>query len=432
MPALRATDPDRAPRGSGDDDERPHAYPSDLAALVLKHWNSRPGASLPDDEPHEGVTAEPPLAVLRRLLSICYQASLMQDERRPTVFRLALAEPRSFISEAGPPKGLHRLQLTELRPLDEQQLRRLAPAAKFQSALIGVDQRLRIWGIIHSGPGWLRFVSGGRIVRQFIPLVPMVAVTGPGRIQVAKGPFTIAQLSAGVLSGPSMDVFDSSWLHALFGGHCDRLETAVRQHVLRRAIATIRAARHGGTIVILPNRAMSDVAIRNRVLTLKYAFRDEEPRRRLSTLVAAMEPLLDGHDVASLAWSNHEAAGDPRVVAFDESVFEIAYLIASLAEVDGAVVLTSELEMLGFGCEISAALPDAPAIAHALDLDGAKLVRERADHAGMRHRSVYRLCQAMQDCVGVVVSQDGGVRFIRWNDGAVTYWDQIATGPWEL
>ena len=38
----------------------------------------------------------------------------------------------------------------------------------------------------------------------------------------------------------------------------------------------------------------------------------------------------------------------------------------------------------------------------------------------------YRICSALRDSLCVVVSQDGGVRFVRWDDGRVTYWDQVA------
>jgi DNA integrity scanning protein DisA with diadenylate cyclase activity len=51
---------------------------------------------------------------------------------------------------------------------------------------------------------------------------------------------------------------------------------------------------------------------------------------------------------------------------------------------------------------------------------------------GTRHRSAYRLCQRVHDALVIVVSQDGGVRFVCWRDGGVVYFDQIATGPWEV
>ena len=40
--------------------------------------------------------------------------------------------------------------------------------------------------------------------------------------------------------------------------------------------------------------------------------------------------------------------------------------------------------------------------------------------------------QAVRDALALVVSQDGGLRFIRWHDDGVTYWEQVATGLWEV
>lgn len=45
---------------------------------------------------------------------------------------------------------------------------------------------------------------------------------------------------------------------------------------------------------------------------------------------------------------------------------------------------------------------------------------------------LHRLCQVVRDAIVVVISQDGGLRFVRWHDDAVTYWNQVATGPWEV
>jgi DNA integrity scanning protein DisA with diadenylate cyclase activity len=43
---------------------------------------------------------------------------------------------------------------------------------------------------------------------------------------------------------------------------------------------------------------------------------------------------------------------------------------------------------------------------------------------GARHRSAYRLAGALPGSVTVVISQDGGVRFVCQKGGRVTYWEQ--------
>jgi len=63
----------------------------------------------------------------------------------------------------------------------------------------------------------------------------------------------------------------------------------------------------------------------------------------------------------------------------------------------------------------------------ALDAEGHEKVLESVESVGQRHRSAYRLCSFVHDAVAIVVSQDGTVRFVKWHDGVVTYWDNVAT-----
>src|SRR6186713_1582060 len=125
--------------------EAEYAYPQDLAARVLSRWHVARAAgqiSLP----------APDISALARLLSTCYQATLLREEGRPVTFRLALGEPEAFDPAAGPPSGLHRLVFSRPLPLDQHELRRLAPAAGFSRSLIGATLSgagQEIWGVIH-------------------------------------------------------------------------------------------------------------------------------------------------------------------------------------------------------------------------------------------------------------------------------------------
>jgi hypothetical protein len=413
-----------------------HAYPADLARFVL------------DRLAGDGVSCDS--ATLARILSVAYQASLLREEERGLSFRLLLALPERLPLLGGPPHGHHRLEFDQPRPLDEQEVRRLAPAAKMQRAMIGVSgdapAALKIWGLVQTGPGWLHAIQGGRVRGAPIPEALSVAVTGPGRLLVSRGGVTIAKLAAGQISGRSPDVFDSKWLpeacaenrrdvllaHETTGGGA-RLESGllrrIDQQLVRRIIASVRLSHHGGTIVILPQQLAEQVASTGKPIALKYRFVDEEPRRRYRSLQLQ---LLAALVVGPPTWEAYVESTHPELVTVDEALLELAHTIGGLADVDGAVVLNKRFEVIGFGGEIVGDLPDVRRVMRARDLEGESCEEEGTDGVGTRHRSLYRLIAAVPSAIGIVVSQDGNVRLVANKSGAVTYWDQLGTGPMEI
>jgi hypothetical protein len=86
--------------------------------------------------------------------------------------------------------------------------------------------------------------------------------------------------------------------------------------------------------------------------------------------------------------------------------------------------MSQRFELLGFGGEISGELPGVETVAKALDIEGDERIEESTESFGTRHRSAFRLCEALPDVIAVVISQDSNVRFVKHKDGAVTYWDQ--------
>ncbi|HEY9714720.1 MAG TPA: diadenylate cyclase, partial [Chroococcales cyanobacterium] len=112
---------------------------------------------------------------------------------------------------------------------------------------------------------------------------------------------------------------------------------------------------------------------------------------------------------------------------------EMSHLVASLSTVDGAVVLTRRFELLGFGAEIFCDRAELIQVARALNLDGSKTIIENMQGVGTRHRAAYRLCNAMKEALVIVVSQDGNIRAMKWQDKYVTYWDhEAATSSFAL
>jgi hypothetical protein len=426
----------------------PHAYAHDLASFVRERWNDGACDPLPD------------LAVLDLLISACYQASLLREEERAVTFRVILCEPERLPTREGPPSGLHPLEFPERRPFDVHELRRLSPAANYYRSLIGVgsdgEGGLRIWGLVHSGPRWLRADQGGRIAPPPLPPTLILRVSGPGRIAVDCGSAEVGKLGEGELYDSTIDVYNSHWLPDTFAPvreelaeiHAEARKLAeemygevwapldnditrvIGQHTVKRIISAVGNSRHGGTLIIIPPDLADDI-LEDRYVVLKYKFAEGEPRRRFRTLiVSAMNTLAKsyGGDGApsdkEVGWRAYEASNDEKLSDLDEAIFEVAHLIAGLCAVDGAVVMTQRFEFLGFGGEISGKLHGVKTVSKALDLEGDETVEEPTEGFGTRHRSAFRLCNALPDVIAVVISQDSNVRFVKRKDGAVTYWDQ--------
>lgn len=188
-------------------------------------------------------------------------------------------------------------------------------------------------------------------------------------------------------------------------------------------------------LIIVPSGSATLTAGPDALLRIKYEFCEEEPRRRYRKLIlAAMRALAASAGrrrpaMASEGHGDHDGSSDSQILAAADALFELSSLIAALANVDGAVVLTERFELIGFGCEIGGEVADVTRVRKALDLEGTRWVEETTETVGTRHCAAYRLCQRIHDTLAIVVSQDGTVRLVAWKDGGVTYWDQLVDWP---
>src|SRR6476619_7215780 len=115
-----------------------HAYPRELASFVINHWEQAAGILAQESgSPPYASQPLPEPTTLEKILSTCYQASLLRDEERPVTFRAIFCPPEFLPAADGPPTGLHRLAFTRARPFNEDELRRISPSADFHRSLIG-------------------------------------------------------------------------------------------------------------------------------------------------------------------------------------------------------------------------------------------------------------------------------------------------------
>jgi hypothetical protein len=431
-----------------------YSYPAHLARFVRDRWRGVP--ELPGV-----VDPLPDAGTLEHFFSACYQASMLREEERPVTFRAILAEPRLFAADGRPPETLQRLEFSRALPFDPAELRRLSVAADTQRTLIGIredaDGGWQIWGLLNSGTRWLRDIQGGRRAGAPLPPLPVVHVDAPGSMGAYKGYELVGKLRGGRLSGSRVDLFESEWLPNEFsgfrGGLMERHEAAanrarelsgetwatldpalprrIAERMMKRVISVLRDARHGGTIIFVPDENARNVSAEDPYIDLKYQFADGQSRLSFPDLIVDILNRLAQVYGASgegrhgpVGWREFESTADDELATLDEALFETAHLIAGLAAADGAVVMTKRHDLLGFGGMISGRLPAVRSVARALDLEGTQVAEEQAVNVGARHRSAYRLAGALPGAVVVVISQDGGVRFVSQKGGRVTYWEQ--------
>jgi hypothetical protein len=201
----------------------------------------------------------------------------------------------------------------------------------------------------------------------------------------------------------------------------------VGQHMLRRAIQLVRGARHGGMLLVVDGPLDPGAPVDT--LGLRYRFDASEPPRRYRTLLfQILDRLAAGTTNPSVDWSDYERADNPELEKLENGVFEMSRVIASLAAIDGAVVLDKRFALVGFGAVVSGALPSPMRVWRATDVEGQHREPAAIEDVGTRHRAAYRFIRHHPRGVAIVVSQDGGVTFVADRDGEIVFWEQ-SVGP---
>lgn len=431
-----------------------HKYPQDLVFSLLEKWRRPP---INHEAGGHKLRPLPEVGVLEELVSTCYQASQLREERREISFRLMLAEPEEFSAQEGLMQGLFTIKFSEPRPYNTYELHKLVPAINYNNSIVGVRYRenegLQIWGLIHTGSRWIQVIHGGSKQAAPLPDALGVNVLGPGRMMVLRGLEILVQLTGGKIIAPAVNVFQAGWMNARFSKIQEQLASLHAQNPLlvknewaridhsfvgklyleffKHVISTVRRSGHGGTILSFPAGMENIISRDNPYISIKYRFSEGGANVQLKTLaLEIMQALaticgrLYGPDYVA-GWKDYVALQGKRLAQLDEQVFKYARFVAWLTGVDGAVVTTEGPELIGFGGIIQGNYEMGEHVAKALDPEGLSRQIERIESVGTRHRSCYYLCKRLQSVLAIVVSQDGKVRAMTWGEDTVLYWDVI-------
>lgn len=429
-----------------------HAFPSDLVDEVLGRWAATPAPPLYERPPL------PSRQQLQRLFEVAYLASLETDEGRPVRVALVATPEVDAVYRAEEPVPVSAWRLAEDRPFDLAEVRRLAGALDVDAAALWVrfpiegDGPLSVHGVLDLGRSWADARQGFGFHGDELPHALVLRGEGPGVLEVYQGPTPVSGLAGGRLRDPGSAMEGLVGLHSL-------LELG-RRAIIRKVVAprlaplrlahefvdaaytnvllgvanAIRANHHGGTIVLA--EAGSPVAEGDpNLVDLKYQLRPQgavlnermvamaNARMRLADRQWALDA-PDGEDPAKLAELRLAYA---EVREATRALAEACRFVASLAGADGALVMGTDLSVVGFGAEIR--MENAPR-ATVYEVGPNRLTGNGvldSKEFGMRHRSAMRLAAATPQAAVLVVSQDGGVSLVFQHQGRVCFRRNLST-----
>ena len=218
------------------------AYPHSVAGYILENWQRVPGDRAVATPAALGGTTAALTKSLERLITICYQASMLREELRPVTFRLILAEPGRFPCDQGPPDGLHCLRFSQTRPVQPAGGAAVVPGGKLLPfAHRGVPRR-KTRATPDLGCPALRAALAAEHPRRTRPTAD--PALGPGLQRDGAGPGHVsasarkilARAESGILIKQTMNVFESRWMsetfepvrNSLFASHRGRAKNWAR------------------------------------------------------------------------------------------------------------------------------------------------------------------------------------------------------------
>lgn len=402
----------------------------DLAEYVVSSWPASSGlirSFNPGIEAH-GIPAP---AIVAEICSVVFHAGLTREEGRPITLRVA------FLPNQGldPDTQSRYHAFSSSLPFTAAHVARLAPAVDVRYDVIAIraepdGQELSITGILRAFSTRKKRWSPVYDSQRQLPFLSATTF-GPGHLLLSYYGRVLGLLTNGAIHAFSHDVLCEGALTPLSTHFAQsrwdlitesrrssqvamNLKFVVRtlyDHVLANLLNTTELFGHGGAFIMM--RDSASIADASSGMRVKYSFHMDSCWK---SMIATFQDSDDPID-------------NVRAV---EDLWESVAMIARLANVDGAVLLTDHFRVLGFGVEICDA-PDPPEIfvCNSPDYvlsDGSwkrpplTYTKGNPLDYGMRHRSAFRLVHRFPHLLVFVVSQDMNTKAVTHTDGRVVLW----------
>ena len=340
----------------------------------------------------------PSKEVLEDVCQVLLNVSCMREEGRFPSFRVCFVQPESELLDT----YIYAHVLLFKNPIDfrTRDLHKLAPALNPDMSYLMLDIRQKPYkavGIIAAYTSWEKIMTREISSGNRMPRIPNILVSGPGELRACFGEASIVNYNSGSCVFFRTNTFTSTLIAGQLADGAT-VSDKDRLRLLYRILWHVTNYHHGGAILIVPSAESCEEFI-----DLKYQ-------------LASRFMFNNRHKLDYISGKTRE-----------KEIITYADLIAKLTSVDGSVVLTKDLDLLGFGAET---LTDKMAYTIPsmcfLDYNDKENTSKHFKDNGMRHRAGYRFVNAVEGSVAFIISQDGVIEACTKHDGKVVVYDNIA------
>lgn len=408
-----------------------NAFPKELAKKVAERWENIVGGDYT-------TPPIPPIKLLRQFFEIAYLAAATPEESRYPKFNL-LAVPADDAKE----RHLGKIwRFNSPRRFSVDEVRRLAPSVDFNKSAILAEWNEDAWqiaGLVDLGTSWTRARMGLQYNYEH-PESLFVQVDRPGRIRAYQGQYLVTELVDGKLERLKGFQFHLALHEPVHGGLDEVLRDRIAPPKMEEprdyhnfeftalwnvfaAIANcISDEAHGGAVILVPPHSTAlgeEFRIKypqNSTILQESFIKFMNIRNQVVDFVIQIE---DGD--ASDSIKSGYAQGELELSKAHSDLVEAIRFVARLSGCDGAIILSQDLRLLGFGAEIRAELKAATKIREVTD-EMRNLSRPMdIEQFGLRHRSTVKLISSHDTFSALVISQDGPISVIWSKAGIAEY-----------
>jgi hypothetical protein len=336
----------------------------------------------------------------QELLKIALWSSLKQEEGRFHKFSLCVIPQEDC---------LRPFVFDEPIPLDETHLTKISPAFDLSANFIGIwhgkNKALQIWGFAST--------QESKSVELFCEVI------APGQILISLKQYGIHHLTFFISGIETKFVGTSEFSSWVIPGYDKSkrsldydLPTLLVSGDYRQIVTAMRSHQHGGTLLVVREENDWKNSIREPITNSGYGYSGIRENIFSRNKILREQNQLDLNEKLTLSLKN------PELDAAFETTDKSLKVIGNLTAIDGATVIKSNFDILAFGVKIEAKTkPKKVLIISPFENDKNKESKPKlSDLGGTRHQSAAQFVFEQKTAMAFVVSQDGRISVMRWDE----------------